>query len=121
MEIFYIHVNFFARLDIGDRLREDVRPFLGEQRSHITLALRVLINLLRLFALANNAANPPLTDGHNEFIDGSVVRQREDIDRLDFARIRIVKLLGDLDRANVTADRGAHAGVLERHRNFFLV
>ena len=81
----------------------------------------VLINLLRLLALANNAANAALADGHDELVDGGIVRQRKNIDRLNLAGVGVVKLLGDLDCADVAADGGAHVGVLKRHRNFLLL
>ena len=101
VEVLDVDVDLLARLDVGDRLREDVRPLLGEQRGDVALAAGLLVDLLGLLALADDAANPPLADGHDELIDRRVLRQREDVHRLDLLAERILELLRDLDRGDV--------------------
>ena len=88
VEVADVDVDLLARLDVGDRLGEDVRPLLGQQRGDVALALGLLVDLLGLLALADDAADLPLADGHDELVDRRVVRQREDVDRLDLARRR---------------------------------
>ena len=41
VKIFDVHVDFLARLDVGDGLRKDVGPFLGQQRGDVTLGYLV--------------------------------------------------------------------------------
>src|SRR5207249_9346034 len=96
-------------------------PFLGQQRRDVTLTFGRLINPLCFLAFANNAANAPLADGHEEFVDRGVMRQGEDIDSLDLSSIGIVELLRDLDRGNVSADCGFNVGVLEGKSDFVLL
>ena len=74
--------------------------------------LGLLVNALGLLPLADDAANLPLADGHDEFVDRRVVRQREDVDRLDLLVVRVVILLRDVDGGDVAGDGGLHVGVL---------
>src|SRR5436190_13164925 len=68
-----VHIDLFARLNVSDGLREDIRPLFGEQRGNIPSLFRIPINLLRLLTLANYATDAPLANGHDEFIDGGIV------------------------------------------------
>ena len=58
-----------------------------------------------------------VADGHDEFVDRRVVRQREDVDRFDLLLVRILELLRDVDRRDVAGDGGLHIRVLERDRH----
>ena len=113
VKIFDAHINFPARLDVRDRLGKDVGPFLGQQRSDITLASRLEVNPLRLATLANDPANAPLADGHDKLIDRGVVGQGKDIEGLDIALIRIVERLCDFNRGDAAADESLDVGVFQ--------
>jgi len=115
MKVFDIHANLLPRLDIGHRLGENIGPLFRKEGGDIAPAFCFLINLLRLLALTDDAANPPVADGHDELVDRGVMRQWKDIDGLYLTRVRILKLLRHLHRADVTADGCSHISVLERH------
>ena len=68
-----------------------------------------------------NAPDSPLADGHDEFADRRLFRQREHVDRLDLLVERVLELLGDVHRADVTDDLRTHLGVLERQRQLNFV
>jgi hypothetical protein len=74
-----------------------VGPVLLEQRRDVPLPLRLLVNLLRLLALADDAADPPLAHGHHKLVHRRVVRQGEDVHRFDLAVVGVVELLRDVD------------------------
>ena len=113
MEIVQLDVNLLARLDVGDGLREDVGPLLREQRRHVALAFGRRVNRLRLLAFADDAADVPVADGHDELVDGGIVRQREDILAASILAESkgIVKLLRDLHGGDVTEHAGLNIGV----------
>ena len=69
VEVFDIHVNFFARLDIRHSLGENVWPLFRKQRGNISLLFGFRVNLFCFLSLANDAAYSPLADGHDELVD----------------------------------------------------
>ena len=69
VKIFDVNVDCPAWLDVRDRLREDVGPFLGQQRGDVAPFLGFLINPLRFPPLADNAANTSFADRHYELVD----------------------------------------------------
>jgi hypothetical protein len=52
-----VNVDRLARLDIGDFLREDVRPLLRQQRGDVALLAGLFVDFLGLLPLANDAPN----------------------------------------------------------------
>ena len=121
MEIFDVHFDLVSRFDVGHGLGEDIGALFGEERGDVALAASLLVDRLGFLAFADDAANPALAEAHDELVDGGVVGQRKDIDRLDFARVGVVELLSDFHCADVTADGGVDAGVLEGHGDFLLL
>ncbi len=116
-----VDVDLLARLDVGDRLGEDVGPLLGEERSDVALLARLDVELLGLLALADDAANVAVADRHDELAHRRVLRQREDIERLDLLAVRILVPLLHLHAGDVASDAGAHVGVLERQWDLVVV
>ena len=113
-------VDVFAGLDVGDFLREDVGPFLREQGGDIALCAGFGVDFFGFFAFADDAADLAFADGHDEIIDGGVLRQGEDVFSLDLGIEGIVKLLGDIDRGDVAVNLPLDIRTLERQGDVFL-
>ena len=112
MEVLDVDIDLFARFDVGNFLREDVRPLLRHQRCDVTLAASGFVDLLSLFSFANHSADLAFADSHHEVIDGRVLRQRKHVDRFDFGVVWIVELLRDVDAGDVTLNVALNIGVL---------
>ena len=115
------HPDRGARLDVRDRLREDVRTLLLEQARDDAGLARLLVDRLRDRAFLDLALDDLLArralHDHRHAVDRRAVREREGVDGLDRARERIgVGLLddgarerpGDLDR-HIGAAKRTHA------------
>ena len=117
LEVGDVDVDGLAGLDVGDLLREDVRALLRHERGDVALGASVRVDLLGFFAFADDAADRPVADGHEELVDRAVLRQREDVDRFDLGVEGVVEALLHADRADVAADVRADLGVFERDRD----
>ena len=112
------HLHRRARLDVRDRLREDVRPLLLKQTGDIARLARVFIHSARDRTLLHFALDCLLgftaAHDHHHAIDCSVVGKRKGVHGLDGARIWIgVGLLDDCAREE-SADLNLDIGVLQR-------
>ena len=70
----------------------------------VALPAGLLVDLLRLLPLADDAADPPVADDHDELVDRRILRQREHVHRLDLLAERVLELLHHFDRGDVPAD-----------------
>src|SRR6266850_5659699 len=116
LEHFYVgnlDFDFSARLDVGHRLGEDVRPLLIEQRGDVSLLLGLLVDLLGFLATLNDAAHDALANVQRHIVHGRVLRQRENIYRFDFVVRRIPELLSHGDARDKAADFSANVGVFQ--------
>src|SRR5690606_37822410 len=93
MEVSDADVDALARLDIRYLLLENVRPPLHEQARTIALRTRLVVELLRLFLLAQNSADLSIADRHHELANGRVLGQWEQVNRLDLLGVRVAELL----------------------------
>jgi hypothetical protein len=117
VEVRDVDVDLLPRLDVRDGLCEDVVPLLRHERRDAALAALLLVDLLRLLALADHPPDRAVADDHDEVAHGGVVGQREDVHRLDLRVVRVVVLLFDGDGREVDRDLRLDVGVLERDRN----
>ena len=106
---------FSAGRDIGDRLGEDVGPFLLEQRCRLAAPFGIVVDPPRLGPLFDLGAHHTAADRHLHRADGAVLRQRKDVDDLDRFVVRIAEGLGHLDVGQKATELGFDRGVLERH------
>ncbi len=80
--IFELHQDGFTRRYIGDGVGEDIRPLLFDQRGLVTGGLGLLVDRARGLPLLDLTDDDALADDHLERVDGTVFRQRIDINRL---------------------------------------
>ena len=113
MDVADVHVDRAARLDVGDGLGEDVGALLDEQARDVAHASGREVGALGLLALADDAPDPPLADGHDELVYRGVRGQREGVDRLDLLGEGIVEALGHAHGGDEAGDVGPDVGVLQ--------
>ena len=119
VEIRDVDLDRVAGLDVGDLLLEDVRPPLHQQAGPVALRPRLAVDGFRFLLLPQDAANGAVADYHQEFADRGFFRKGEEVHGFDLRIERIREALVDLNRADVTGDRGIHGGVLEGQRHEF--
>jgi hypothetical protein len=117
VEVRELDVDRLPRLDVCDRLREDVRPLLREERRGVSLALRLGVDALGVGAFPDDAPDVALADRHHELAHGGVLGEREDVDRLDLLGERDHVGLTDADRLDVSRDGGVDVRVAQRKRH----
>jgi len=109
--------DLLLRLDVPDRLRENVRPFLFEERGRPAVPQRAFIDRPRGGPALDDAHDPAVADDHRHVIDRGLVRQRKDVDRLDLLVQRVVEPLPHLHAGDEAGYRRLHVRVLERARD----
>ena len=87
----------------------------------MSLSPGLVINPACFLPLPNDAPDAALADGHDEFINRGILRERENINRFNLAVVRILEFLGNVDGGNVGTDRSLHIRVLQRQRNVLLL
>src|SRR5262249_54315916 len=117
VEVDELHVDRLAGLDVRHRLGEDVGPLLRKQRGDVPLLFRLGVGALGFGALADDAADAPFAEGHDELIHRRVLRQREDVDRFDLLVVWVLVLLHDPHAGDVAGDARLHVGMRERQRD----
>ena len=110
-----------ARGEVGDAQRMNVGPLGGEQPGDVPGATCLVEHTLRVFALAalcphDVVARPELDLDHR-----ALVRQREDVHRLDDGRQRILEPLLDHRARAIPRDRRAHPHLGQRKRDLLAV
>ena len=105
-----LHQNGLARADIGDRVGEQVRPLLLEERRLSPGGLRLRIDRARLLALLDVADHDAVADHDPEAVDRAALGQRVDVDRLDPAFGWIAEDLRDAGSRGRPADRDVDVG-----------
>ena len=66
--------DFLVRLDVADRLREDVRPFLLEETRRKALHECLFVNRPCFSAAFDHADDPAITDDHGHIVHGRGMR-----------------------------------------------
>src|SRR5262249_35006508 len=94
------------RQAVGDRLGEEGRALLIEERGDAALRTRLREESLRFRAPFDFAANHLPADIHRQLINGGTRRQREEVDGFDLLFHRVMKLLRQGDARKKAADFG---------------
>jgi hypothetical protein len=102
--IFDLHQHGFAGADIGNRVGEDVGPFLLGQGSLLSVLPGLLVNDAGLLSLLDIADNDAVADHHLEGIDRAAGRQRIDVSRLHPVWRRVTENLCDAGPDRRTGD-----------------
>ena len=102
------------RHDVGHRLRENVRPLLVQQASHLAGRLGLLVHLPGFISLLDLPFDRPAADLHRHPVHGRIVGERKHVDRLDRTGVGVVKLLADRDPSEKARNLGLHVGVFQR-------
>ena len=93
--VFDLHQHGFAGTDIGDRVGEDVGPFLLGQGSLLSVLPGLLVNHAGLLSLLDIADDDAVADHHLERVDRAAGRQRIDVSRLHPVLGRVAEDLRD--------------------------
>ena len=93
--VFDLHQHGFAGADIGNRIGEDVGPFLLGQGSLLSVLPGLLVNDAGLLPLLDIADDDAVADHHFESVDRAAVRQRIDVRRLHPVWRRVAENLCD--------------------------
>ena len=101
------------RFDIGDGLREDIRPLLFKQAGDVALRAGRFVDLPRALALLDFTDHDSITDRHRERIDGSAMTHGEGVDSFDLDLVGVVVGLLEGDAAEEPGDLDVDIGVLE--------
>ena len=107
------HPNPLAGEDVGHRLREEVRPLLVQQRRSLALLARPLVRLACLLASLDDAFNHPLAHHQFHCVHRRLLRQREDVEGLQWLGVRVLEDLRHSDGGEEAAQLGVDFGVLE--------
>src|SRR3712207_2234034 len=83
LDVAYRDRHALARHDVGDRLREDVRPLLVQERRHLARRARRLVDRLRLLAPHYLPPDDALADLQRHRVHGRRLREREGVDGLN--------------------------------------
>ena len=101
-------------LDVADRLREDVRPLLFQQRGGLALGQRLLVDLPGLGTTLDLAFDPPLAQHHRHLVDRRLMGQRKDVGGLDPPIGRVIEGLRHPHTGHEARDLGLDVGVFQR-------
>src|SRR5207249_7649249 len=74
---------------------ENIGAFFFHERSALAFGFGRLVEAFGFFAFADYAANHPAAYADFQVVDSRVMRQGENVDRLDWLRARIYVLLSD--------------------------
>ena len=113
VEILDVDIDVFARLNIRDFLREDIGPFLGQERGGVALPLGSNIDFLSLLAFTDDAPDASLANHHDKFIHSGILRQWEHVNRLNLGVIGIIEFLDNLNTGNIAINSSLNGRVLE--------
>ena len=108
------NLDLFTGKNVGDRLRENVWPFLIQKTCSLPIRLRSFIDGLRFFASQNLSAHGAISDEHGHVIDRGVLWQRKRVNRFDLFLKWVFKFLRDDSASQESADLHLHVSVFER-------
>ena len=108
------HVDLLTRQDVRDRLSEDIRALLMQQRGRLAPRPGRVVSSLRFLAPHDLSLYGALADLDRHIIDRSSLRQRKRIDRFNLVRKWILKLLRDGNASQKCADLSFDVGMLQR-------
>ena len=89
LDVADLDLDGHPRLDVGHGLGKDVRPFLVQEAGDFTRGARGLVNPARFLFLLDLSHHAPAPDEHHHPVDGGLVRQGKDVERLDLL-VRLV-------------------------------
>src|SRR2546428_7752593 len=112
------NLDLFAGKNVGDRLREDVWPFLIQKASSLATGLRGLVDGLGFFTPQNLSAHRAIADEHGHVIDRSVLWQRKGVNGFDLFLEWVFKFLRDNGARQESPDLRLHIRVFERTDSF---
>ena len=103
-QVFDFHDDQLARCDVGHLCRKQVGAMLLHETGFLACSLCLFILFLRPFLFTDLSLDVPITDVKPQTIDGSLVRERKDVDPLGPVAALVAELLPDRDPRDESVD-----------------
>jgi hypothetical protein len=109
-----LHVDRRARVDVGDRKREDVGTLLFEQGGPPALPNGFVVRVAGFVAASDAGPNGARADLHLHGVDRRALRQGKDVDDLDRLVVRVAEALRHGGGHHRARDVDVDVGPIER-------